>query len=155
MDCWKKKPHSLDNEAKKESLIGLNVQNHSDEAEMNSEGETFVSNNVFLNSVAVPDFSCDPIDDEERYEARDDKDMSETEGSRFEDQNNNNDNYDEREQGEYSLDDSFIKMIDNTYKEMSLVITPADNGNTLTNIKTEIKEENVSSAGFVPPPLAE
>merc|ERR1719348_2936208 len=157
MDCWKQKPHSLDTKSKKECLISLNVQNHSDETEMNSEGETFVSNNVFLNSVAVPNLSCDPIEDEERYEARGDKDMSQTEGSRFEDQNNNNDNDDERELGEYSLDDSFIKMIDNTYKEMSLVITPADNENTLTNIKTEIKEENVASAGvgFVPPPLAE
>ena len=83
--------------------------------------------------------------------------MSWTEVSRFDDHNNNNDN--EIEVGEYSQDDSFIKMIYNTnnYKEMSLVITPAINENTLTNIKTEIEEEYAAftSVWFVPPPLGE
>ena len=71
---------------------------------------------MFLNSAAVPDVSCNPNeDDEDEFEACDiDKDRSDIKGccSRFDE---NDDNNNERDQEVYSLDDSFIKMIDNTY----------------------------------------
>ena len=114
---------------------------------------SFVSNNVFLSSVAASNLSSSHNEDVEVKSADQAKEGNTTIHANLDEENNN----DRIEQMEYSLDDSFIKMIDNTYKEMSLVISPTDSENILTNIKTEIKKESEFSSrnGIVPPPLAE
>ena len=58
-------------------MFDINIHSH-DENDFGLIRENLVSNNVFLNSAAVPDVSCNPIEDyEDEFEAYDIKDRSE------------------------------------------------------------------------------